>query len=166
MVEAVIDQAIRAVRIEYFFGQTGVERHRVLPACIKPLVTPVNARGFQTVFCHAIVGIHVGRHLAATGGRQAAIDHALLVRNDHDVPALARFIGNGVGHRLGHGDGHGRNLAGEVHPQRVLTGSTAAFGIGVPLVHVIAAAHDAEVAGHIAFLGLDWRQRNAIIDSG
>ena len=166
VVKAIEQNAAGAIVVENLLGQSCVQRQRVVPAGVQPLVAAKDARIFQAFTADAIGRVHIRRHLAATRRRQTAVYRAFLVGHDHDVPALACFVADGVGHRLGHRQRHRWHLAGEVHSERVLISRASAFAAGIPFVNVIAAADDAEVACHVGLLRVFGRQRDPVFHLG
>jgi hypothetical protein len=164
VVEAIEQQATWPISIQNLPSEAGVDRERVVPARIEPVIAAVDERILKALLGDAVVRVHVGGHLATARRRQAAVDAAIAVRNDHDVPAATRVIGDRIGHGPGHRDGQWRYLPGEVNAECILLRGTTAFAVGVPLVDVIATTHDAEVAGQVGSFSVDWRQCDAILD--
>ena len=58
VVEAVEHESARTVAVEDLLGHAGIERQRVVPARVEPLVADVEARIAQPLLAHAVGGVH------------------------------------------------------------------------------------------------------------
>jgi len=162
MVEGVEGDFARALVVENLLGDTGVDRQRLLPVGLQPLVAGMGARMRQALAGGRAFGVHVGPHAQAANRAAAFVHHAFLVGDDEDVVAAAVLVGYHVLLGGRGDDSERRQLLAVIQPQRILVRRLAAFLVFGPFVHVIATADDAEVTGHVGLLRVDRRQGDAI----